>query len=365
MQDARKHVLFVIPTLGGGGAERVVVTLLKHLDRARFRLSLAVVDMRGAVYGKEIPQDVELIDVGAKRVRHALFKLIKLVRQLRPDVVFSTLGHLNLALALIRPLLPSGVRTVARETLVVSSAIAQGRARLLWRTLYRLFYRKHDHVVCQSRDMYEDLVSNFRLPTSKATVINNPVDVEQISAMARQGPTPFMCVPGTLQLVAAGRLDYQKGFDLLIDALSILDDASVYLTILGEGPLRDQLERQVVECGVMGRVQFGGFQANPYVWFAHADAFVLASRYEGFPNVVLEALTCGTPVIAMPAPGGVREILEGVDGCVIAESLSAESLARAIRQWREGDRRRVSTEAIVRFDLGHIVRQYETVLACD
>lgn len=303
--DRIRHVLFLIPNLRGGGAERVLVDVVKHLDRRRFRVSLAVVDMSEAVFQHEIPTDVDLFDLNALRVRRGLPRIVSLIWRRRPNVVFSTLGHLNLALAMARFLLPRDVRTVARETIVVSCALAQQPRRRQWAALYRWFYRAHDRVVCQSRDMRDDLVGSFGFPPQKTSIIYNPVDILRIRTLSRRRleilPT---AADGAIRFVAAGRLDHQKGFDLLIDAIASLKDPSITLVLLGEGPWRERLNRQVVERGLENQIRLVGFQSNPYAWFAHADAFVLSSRYEGFPNVVLEALTCGTPVIATPAPGG-------------------------------------------------------------
>ena len=94
MTETRTHLLFLIPSLRGGGAERVIVTLLRHMNRSLFRLGLAVVDMREAVYRDDVPEDVEFIDLGCTRVRYALPKIMRLIWRRRPDVVFSTLGHL-------------------------------------------------------------------------------------------------------------------------------------------------------------------------------------------------------------------------------------------------------------------------------
>src|SRR5215831_17623412 len=107
VNELRTRVLFLIPTLTGGGAERVIVTILRHLDRGRFLPILAVVNTRDAAFMDDVPADVEFIDLRCRRVRYALPKLLKLIRQRRPDVVLSTLGYLNLALAILRPLLPN------------------------------------------------------------------------------------------------------------------------------------------------------------------------------------------------------------------------------------------------------------------
>jgi len=358
MSEKRRRVLFLIPTLTGGGAERVVVTLLQHLDRRRFDLALAVVDTRGAAFRDEVPPDVEFIDLGCRRVRHALPKLVRLLRRRRPDVVLSTLGHLNLALSIVRPLLPGSTRYIARETTVVSHGIAEYPRPRLWAWAYRRFYGRFDRVICQSRGMRTDLVEAFGLDADRAVVIHNPVDRARITA-ALAGQVPMPAAPSLLHMVAAGRLAREKGFDLLIDALAYATRRDLHLTILGDGPLRDALVAQARARGVAERVQFAGFQRNPYPIIGAADLFVLSSRYEGFPNVVLEALACGTPVVATPAPGGVREILDGVDGCIVAEEISAQALAAALDRWQPS---RVPSSTVAPYAVDRIVATYETEL---
>lgn len=359
---AKRHILVLIPTLTAGGAERVFVTLLKHLDRRRFRLSLAVVDIRAAVYRHEILDDVEFIDLDAGRVRYALPKIIALIWKRRPDVVLSTLGHLNLALAMFRWLLPRGVKTAARETIVVSQSIQRRRAPGLWKALYRWFYGSHDKVVCQSQDMQRDLVECFDLPPGKAMTINNPVDLGFIKQRSKELACCLTLPSECIRLVTAGRMVHQKGFDLLIEAIASLNDSRIHLTLLGEGMLSDELQQLAKTRGIADQVYFAGFQSNPYAWLARADAFVLSSRYEGFPNVVLEALACSTPVIATPAPGGVREILDSIPECVVAQAISAQALAAAIAGWVAGPQNRVPDTAVAPYLLEQIVGKYETLL---
>lgn len=359
MSAAKRRVLFLIPTVGVAGAERVMVTLLQHLDRRRFELALAVVDTRDAALRDQVPSDVEFIDLGCRRVRDAVPKLIRLIWRRRPDAVLSTLSHLNLALAIVRPLLPPAVRYIARETIVVSHGLTEYRRAGLWAWAYRRFYGRFDRVICQSKDMRDDLIVGFGIAARRTVVIHNPVDRERImTAAAATGAAP----PDRPHAVAAGRLVAQKGFDLLIDALALSCRHDLRLTILGDGPLRAELEARAVARGVSDRVHFAGFQINPYPTIAGADLFVLSSRYEGFPNVVLEALTCGTPVVATPAPGGVREILDGVDGCVVASEVSAVALARAIDNWRPS---RIPARVVDRYAVERIVDAYARELYGD
>lgn len=366
---ARRRALLLIPSLRGGGAERVIVTLLRHLNQSQFQLALAVVDSREAAYRADVPEDVAFIDLGCTRVRYALPKIMRLIWQRRPDVVFSTLGHLNLALAMLRPLLPNGVRYIGREACVVSEVLSEYTHPRLWGWAYRRFYPRFDVVVCQSLDMREDLIGHFAFPPGKAVMIHNPVDIERIRRLAAEvistdDEIPALDSESGPHLVAAGRLSRQKGFDLLIEALALCDDRGPRLTLLGEGPLRPALEELARQRGVADRVRFVGFQKNPYPFFARADAFVLSSRFEGFPNVVLEALACGTPVIATPAPGGVTEIAKLTGGVLLASAVDAEALSVAIKRFIAGETR-IGRITLTAFHVDKIVEQYENLLIDD
>ncbi len=214
--------------------------------------------------------------------------------------------------------------------------------------------------------MRDDLVGHFGLLQDKAVVINNPVDVQYIRQLAAETlVTGFEQESSEgkdslINLLAVGRLVPQKGFDLLIESLALCRDPRLRLTLLGEGPMREELEVLAHSKGVAGQVRFAGFQKNPYPFFAQADVFVLSSRFEGFPNVILEALACGTPVIATPAPGGIKEILEGLDGCVLAESITAVGLAEALQHIPIG--RRFPEAVVEQYAVNRITYQYEQEL---
>lgn len=331
----RSTVMFVLPSLRGGGAERVFLTILRYLDRTRLDATLCVLDARDNAYEGELSADINLLDLRCRRARYGVLAVLRAVWRLRPDVICSTIGHINLLIALLKPLLPAGTRIVARESIVVSAALARTHYPKVLRLIYRALYGRCDQIICQSIDMQQDLVENIGIPIDRTVLIRNPVDLPRVRRLSTAATPPDLVArrnraAAEIQLVAAGRLDHQKGFDLLIEAIALTRDPRLSLTIIGQGPQRNELEVLASRCGVAAQVHFLGFVENPYAVFRWADALVLSSRYEGLPNVILEALACGTRVIATPAPGGVVEILRGRSDCVVADGVDAASLARAI-----------------------------------
>jgi len=326
----RKRVLFLVPSLIGGGAQRVFSILLRHLDRSRFEPHLAMMQATGA-YLQDIPQDVAIHDLSISRVRYAAPSIVQTIWKIKPHTVLSTLGHLNLTLMAAKPLLPRGTRLLIREAAVASAFLnLEMKHPGVWRWFYRHLYKRADKIICLSDSMVDDMVAHFNLPRAKLVRIYNPVDTERIQQLAGQEENPYSG-PGP-HLVAAGRLCRQKGYDILLDAMpAVLEQvSSAQLSILGEGPLEGELKQQAHNLNLIDSVHFLGFQQNPWPYLKHADLFVLPSRYEGLPNVLLEALALGTSVVAANCPGAMQEILELVPGMILVPPENPDALADAI-----------------------------------
>ena len=294
-------VALVLPSFAGGGAERVALSLISGL--APEGVAIVALDSRGPLRSLA-PEGVEIADLDRPRLRHAWPALLRRLRSMRPAVVLSTFGHVNLALLAMRPLLTTGTRLVIREANTPSLALRRERvpAPALMRRAYRLLYPTADLVLCQHRSMAEEMRTRFGVPAERAVVLPNPVDSARVRA------EPPHREPGSgRRFVAAGRLTHQKGFDRLVDMVAggERDDR---LCILGDGPDRSALEGRVQEYGAAGRIRFAGFDPAPWPFYAGADAVLVPSRWEGLPNVALEALACGTPVIATPESGGIAEV---------------------------------------------------------
>jgi glycosyltransferase involved in cell wall biosynthesis len=363
----RHRVLFVLlrPLLGGG-AERVFVTLLRHLRRDDFELHLAIVGGDEQFPGT-VPRDVELHALPGRRVRYAVPGLVRLAWELRPQTILSS-GGMNAALMLARLFLPKGIRLVIRESTVLSADLRQrSRDTKFRRWFYGRLYRRADQVVCISDAVLEDMCREFHLPRENLIRIYNPIDLVRVRELGLTAKSPFLSAGP--HVVAAGRLSREKGFDVLLDAMAIAVKRipGLELTILGAGPLEGELQRQARELDLNGAVRFLGFQLNPWPYMRHADLFVLPSRYEGFGNAMLEALALGTPVVASDCPGAVREIqadnhrvrlVPPEDAASLAEAMVAASGSAKVERNDSDDR----GAGLVRFDLRRVLEEYRAVI---
>ena len=359
-QMKKKRILFFLPFMNGGGAERVILTLLTHLDRSQFEPILVLLKKEGQ-YLSLIPDDIEVVDLKASQARYAIFKIIKIIRDKNPDIVFTTLAYLNLLIATIRPFFSKEMLFIARESNTVSVRNRREKYPRLFDWLYKKVYQNFDLIVTQAKFMRDDLVKNYQISDAKMKIIYNPVD----SAYIKEKSCHDKDLMGDkYNLIAVGKLGYQKGFDILISIMMRLDE-SYHLTILGEGEDREKLENQIAELGLSSRITMAGFCDNPYAYMKQADLFVLSSRYEGLPNVVLEANSCGTAVVAFDAPGGTGEIIdEGKNGFLV-EPFDEEAFAKSIQKARffDFDHEAIMIRTKEQFAIEKIIKEYETILA--
>lgn len=321
-----KRVAFVLPSYAGGGAERVMLTFANRLDRKKYSPMLIVLDPSGPLRGLAAP-DLDIKALGVARLRFALPPLLMALRTARPDVVISTLGYLNLGILLLRSFLPRHMRFVVREANSPSSSLARLPYQRFFAYAFRRLYPRANRILCPSERIARELQTIFDLPPERMNVLYNPVDEEAIRAHA----APPQRAPGEgLRFVAAGRLSEQKGFDRLLDMFAGLPGSS-HLTILGDGPDRQDLLNQAEALGIANRVDFPGFMESPWGHYAGADAFLLPSRWEGMPNAALEALACGTKVIATPEAGGIGEVAGFAPPGAIILAPAGEAFAAAMR----------------------------------
>lgn len=359
----RSTVLLLIPHLNGGGAERVMSLLARSLSHEKYDLHLGVITAAHAST-EECPAGIHLHILGASRVRGSAFRLTRLVHRLQPDLILSGMFHLNFLVLLLRPFFPEKTRVLVRQNGTASAALEAGGLPWFTRPFYRLLYRSADRVICQTEAMAADLAHNFGVPTDRLAVLPNPVDVEGIRTIA--GQTAILPLESGARLLAVGRLVREKGFDLLLRAMVAVcaEFPETRLLLAGSGPVEAALKAESHRLGLDATVNFAGAVAQPWQLFSAATLFVLSSRQEGLPNALLEAAAGGLPIVALPASGGVADLLRGQPGVWLAPEISAgalsASLLAALRALRPGER--FAHSFIDAFGLSRAIPAYESLI---
>ncbi len=302
----KTKVLFLLPALTTGGAEKVLITLMNNLDRERYEPLFLSISDQGEI-GRLIDENIKLQTLGVKLSVTALPKLYGHVKATRPDIIISTMAHMNFAVLLLKPFFKH-TKFVVREAITPSFFRQKGKVKsAIISLLFKRLYPRADMVLSPTRLVFKEFEQELGLRLHNARLLPNSIGEQSIRADLQNPYTGDE--KHQLKLVACGRLHQQKGFDRLIEALSTAKlQGDWRLDILGEGDQRQLLERQIESVGFSERIFLKGLVKNPENYFAYSDCVLMPSRYEGLPNVVLEALACGTPVIATASSGGISEI---------------------------------------------------------
>lgn len=328
-----KHIAIFLPSLRGGGAERVMVTLANGFAARGFRTDLVLAKAVGP-YLEEVAANVRVVDLGSSRVALSLLPLMRYLRQSRPMAMLSALGHANVIAAVAKQL--SGVRTrlvVSEHTTLSDEVIRKrtGRARLL-PFLMTKTYRLADSIVAVSEGSANALSKRIGVSRNAVRVIYNPIDCERIRGLSPEKPQhPWFQEDGLPIVLAVGRLTAAKDHKTLIRAFArVRQQQTVRLVVLGEGECRTELESLVTTLGLDDCVSMPGFADNPFQYMRRAQLFVLSSAWEGLPTVLLEAMACGTKVVSTNCRSGPSEILEHGKWGDLVPVGDAEALADSI-----------------------------------
>lgn len=297
-------IAFVMPHLSVGGAESVVKNFIQNLNREKFDITLILISELSDDQAIDF-QNVNILECKQDKLRNAIPGLVQFLRKSNPDIIFSSLAYLNLLLIFLSLTRAIKGRVVVREANMPNKNIKNSQYPVLFKCLYKMLYRHAQLVIASSQTMQDEFIKFFDHPTAKITVINNPVDE---LAIRDQSLSLEMIDTKTRYIVAAGRLTHQKGYDILLEWFASTKLKSYQLIVLGDGPLKHDLINQVNSLKIQHLVKFQGYQKNPWSWYASADIFMLASRWEGMPNAVLESLACGTPVIISKEAGGIADL---------------------------------------------------------
>ncbi len=363
------RILFIISSLAGGGAERVLLNILKYLDRDKFNPLLVLLN-RGGELIDEIPSDITIYDMAVKgnsisaNAIPLLFKFNRIIRTENPDVIFSFMWEQNLITCILK--IFSRAKIILSEHASISNTFndffySKSKKKLLY-FLIAALYGWADHILSVSAGLKEELIS-LGLSSDKISVIYNPIDlnlIEKLKAELSDFKKPY--------ILFAGRLAKQKNIPLLIGAFNMIKNkTNADLVILGDGAEEENLKRLTKQLNLGDRIIFKNFANNPYKYMANAEVFVLPSSYEGFGNVLTEAMACGTPVVSTRCPHGPDEIIEdGISGFLVPVD-NPQKMGEAILKILGNNnlRRELVARGMQRvksFEISEIVRKYESLI---
>lgn len=329
----RLRICFVLPSLNGGGAERAAVQILNALDRDSWERSIYLFERRGP-YLSDLDPSITLSsgDAGSRLQRWNTLR--KYLQKSKPDLVVAFLSYFSV-LAAARAARISA-RVVFNQQTPVSAFLADADydwrhpwRRRLFALVTRYSYRLADRIIATSAGVSQDLVGQFGIASERIRVVHNPVDLDGVERSARDpiGP-PFDRQWRKPVVVSAGRLADAKNYPLLVEAFAELRRrVPATLFILGAGEREAAIRAQIAERGLEDAVILCGFQPNPWKYIARADVFALTSHYEGFGNVLVEAMACGVPVVATSSPGTKEIVRVDTDGLLVENHAPADVAA--------------------------------------
>jgi glycosyltransferase involved in cell wall biosynthesis len=326
-------VALFLPSVHGGGAERAMLNFGEQLLKRGYAVTLVVANMEGALQ-KLIPPEMEVVNLRSDRMIRALPRLIRRLRRAPPDAIFSTITHANLVAACAARFTGLSSRMVVRQSNAPLSERKGTLGRVLSHRLIPYVYRWTRGIIAVSDGVRAELTAMDSTLADRIQVLPTPVLTEELRIQGAEIPChPWFIERTAPVIVSAGRLVEHKGMLDLIRAFALVRSRrEARLIIIGEGSFRQNLEDEVAHLGLEDSVALPGFQHNPFSYMNHASAFVLASHYEGLPNVLIQAMSFGTPIVSTDCRSGPAEILEDGKLGRLVPVMDVPALAQAIEE---------------------------------
>ncbi|WP_199456730.1 MULTISPECIES: glycosyltransferase [unclassified Marinobacter] len=306
------RIAFFIPDLRGGGAERVCLLLAREFLAKGHDVDLVLLRKQGMLLD-QLPAEARVFDLRASRVRKGFLPLVRYLKSEQPDALLASMWPLTtLSVVAARAALYTGKVVVSEHSALSCSPQNAGLSGMALRASMRWVHAHADGVIGVSKGVVKDL-HGLGLPAKSGLVIHNPVAIsDEMTIPDSWASHPWVNAPKSQRLLAVGSIKPAKDYPTLLRGIKKVVDSGkdVSLLILGVGPLQNQLEMQCREMGIAEHVHFGGFVNSPGPFYRAAGLFILSSAWEGFGNVIVEAMAAGTPVVSTDCRSGPAEILE-------------------------------------------------------
>lgn len=360
MRGDIKKIAFVLPSFQAGGAERVMITIANHLDRERFEPVIIVFHDDGPLRGI-VAKDIHVASLNSKKVSYGAFAFIKEIRAVKADLVLSTMAYLNMVVLMTKPFL-GHLPVVVREAVTPSYFYRNLSKKIVLVAGYYLLYPCADMILSPTKLVFDQMPKVLLRNRKKFQRIFNPVHIDFIHEKPDVAFRRTLARDDQKLFVGAGRLVEQKGFDRLIQTLRGWNDRDDWrLIIAGDGPDHALLQDMINEAGLQRHITLIGFEERPWRYYAVADAFLLPSRHEGLPNVALEALAVGAPVVASQSAGGIGEIAAEARGASVQLAQTMDEFCAMMEQVQLANLASRVSLLPECFSLGAVVASYETI----
>ena len=310
--------MIVRPTLGYGGADRVTLNLLQGYDRQQFHCDLALMKAEGE-FVSDLPSDVKLFNLNANSLWTMWIPLKRILKSQSYDVVYSTCGGASMPMMLAVLLSSFKGQSVVSERNILFPPNKSRSKRLLMIWLKRILYKRANWVTAVSKGVKQECEEILRTNASKTIVVNNPIVNNSLLNQKNNKVGHAFFEKFEHIVLAVGRFEWQKDYDTLLNAFELIHKKhSVGLFILGKGPLQSRYEQLVSEKNLVDYVCFAGFDKNPFQYMNKSSVFVLSSRHEGMPGVLIQAMASEVACISTDCPTGPNElIVSGENGFLV------------------------------------------------
>ena len=358
-----KKILFVLPNLHGGGAEKVMANLALNINKKIFDVKFLVFNNSNQRYLKD--KKIKIINLNEKSISSGILNFLKVVNKIKPNVLISSVSHLNLMIATIKPLLPNKTIFISRESNFISSSIHFQKNKKLMQIMYKKFYNNIDLCLVFSKKHKIDILKNTNLDRKKVKIFENSINYKEIIANSKKKidlKYNKYFKKDFIKYVFVGSLSYQKGLDIFIKSLIKLKKKNYVFNIVGEGSEKNNLKKLIHKNNLNNNINFIPFQKNPYPFIKLSDIFIAFSRFEGMSNVILETLALDKTIFYLKNNSASNEILTKIENSKLFKNKRINQISEEIANYRYKRNAKSNKNFLKKYDIKIKIKIFEKII---